>query len=296
MYWSTTRRGKKKEKEDFSALFCFSAAVCRLKRVWELSSWATHHTRDEHIQFAESRRCQGAPSATFSSCQLLSWDLEAVSCGAEAAVEAGEALIRYCVCGDQLQESIWGRLSAGEFLSMCWNLRITSRKEKGGAEDSKESAGFFGGIASSGCWNQDPQEPGVMMWSIRGWILRRSQGGMRLRGLRGQEWAAPALWHVQPPPPLPPREHAGPTDRQGAGVAVQTQGSGQIWRCVPVVYITFVPRFCFSLKSDRCSEKDLSRSTKRNTRNWGKSWIWEEGCSPKDLWTWVNVCGRIRPI
>lgn len=94
---------------------------------------------------------------------------------------------------------------------------------------------------------------------------------MRLRGLRGQEWAAPALWHVQPPPPLPPREHAGPTDRQGAGVAVQTQGSGQIWRCVPVANITFVPRFCFSLKSDRCSEKDLSRSTKRNTRNWGKS-------------------------
>lgn len=89
--------------------------------------------------------------------------------------------------------------------------------------------------------------------------------------MRGQEWAAPALWHVQPPPPLPPHEHAGPTDRQGAGVAVQTQGSGQIWRCVPVVYITFVPRFCFSLKSDRCSEKDLSRSTKRNTRIWGKS-------------------------
>lgn len=54
MYWSTTRRGKKKEKEDFSALFCCSAAVCRLKRVWELSSWATHHTRDEHIQFCGS--------------------------------------------------------------------------------------------------------------------------------------------------------------------------------------------------------------------------------------------------
>lgn len=75
---------------------------------------------------------------------------------------------------------------------------------------------------------------------------------MRLRGLRGQEWAASALWHVQLPLPLPSREHAGPTDRQGAGVAVQTQGSGQIRRCVPVAYITFVSRFCFSLKSDRC--------------------------------------------
>lgn len=61
---------------------------------------------------------------------------------------------------------------------------------------------------------------------------------MRLLGVRGQEWAAPALWHIWLPLLLPPHEHAGPTDRQGAGVAVQTQGSGQIWRCVYVRYIT----------------------------------------------------------
>lgn len=63
---------------------------------------------------------------------------------------------------------------------------------------------------------------------------------MRLWRVRGQEWATPALCRVRLPLPLPPCEHAGPTDRQGAGVAVQTQGSGQIWRCVHVRYITFV--------------------------------------------------------
>ncbi len=64
---------------------------------------------------------------------------------------------------------------------------------------------------------------------------------MRFGGMRGQEWAAPAhLWHVWPPLLPPSREHAGPTDRQGAGVAVQAQGSGQIWRCVHVRYVTFV--------------------------------------------------------
>lgn len=64
---------------------------------------------------------------------------------------------------------------------------------------------------------------------------------MRLLGVRGLERAASALRHVR----LPPREHAGPTDRQGAGVAVQTQG--QIWRCVHVQY--------FSLKLDRWRAK-----------------------------------------
>lgn len=44
--------------------------------------------------------------------------------------------------------------------------------------------------------------------------------------------AATAMWRPRPPAPPPPVEHAGPTDRQGAGVAVQTQGCRQIWRLV----------------------------------------------------------------
>lgn len=46
------------------------------------------------------------------------------------------------------------------------------------------------------------------------------------RAARGRERAAPAPRRVR----LPRRKHAGPTDGQGAGVAVQTQG--QIWRFV----------------------------------------------------------------
>lgn len=71
MYWSTTRRGKKKEKEDFSALFCCSAAVCRLKRVWELSSWATHHTRDEHIQFCGESALPGSTLRYFQQLPVV---------------------------------------------------------------------------------------------------------------------------------------------------------------------------------------------------------------------------------
>lgn len=74
---------------------------------------------------------------------------------------------------------------------------------------------------------------------------------MRLWGMRGREWAAPAPWHDRLPLPLPPLEHAGPTDRQGAGVAVQTQGVRQVWRCVHVQYVTFVRWLCFSVKLDR---------------------------------------------
>ncbi len=76
------KREKKTEKEEEEkkriALFCFSAADGQMRSVWEHSSWATQHThqtRDEHIQFAESRRCQRTSASTFSSCQLLSWDL-----------------------------------------------------------------------------------------------------------------------------------------------------------------------------------------------------------------------------
>ncbi|KAK1906318.1 USP6 N-terminal-like protein [Dissostichus eleginoides] len=56
---------------------------------------------------------------------------------------------------------------------------------------------------------------------------------MRLWRVRGQQWDTPALCHVWLDPSsllLSPGEHAGPSDRQGAGVAVQTQGSGKIWR------------------------------------------------------------------
>lgn len=61
---------------------------------------------------------------------------------------------------------------------------------------------------------------------IRGWILRWNQRGMKLWEVRGRQQSAPALQLIH----LPPRDHAGPTDRQGAGVAVQTQG--QVRRCV----------------------------------------------------------------
>lgn len=60
---------------------------------------------------------------------------------------------------------------------------------------------------------------------------------MRLSGVRGRERAASAPQHVD----LPPCEHAGPTDGQGAGVAVQTPG--QVRRCVHAQY--------FCLKLDR---------------------------------------------
>lgn len=66
---------------------------------------------------------------------------------------------------------------------------------------------------------------------------------MRLWRVRGQQWDTPALCHVWLPPSsllLSPGEHAGPSDRQGAGVAVQTQGSGKIWRCVHLQYKPFV--------------------------------------------------------
>lgn len=64
---------------------------------------------------------------------------------------------------------------------------------------------------------------------------------MSLWGVRGQKWAAPALWRVRLPVSLPSCDHAGPTDRQGAGVAVQTQSRDQIWRFVHGAFITFVP-------------------------------------------------------
>lgn len=59
---------------------------------------------------------------------------------------------------------------------------------------------------------------------------------MRLWKVRGQEWTAPAPWHLWLPPPLAPHEDAGPSDCQGAGVTIQTQGGRQIWRCVHVQY------------------------------------------------------------
>ena len=46
---------KKPAGKEKKGRLCSAFLAARMRSVWEHSSWATHHTRDEHSQFAESR-------------------------------------------------------------------------------------------------------------------------------------------------------------------------------------------------------------------------------------------------
>lgn len=83
-------------------------------------------------------------------------------------------------------------------------------------------------------------------------------------GVRGQERAATVPWRLRLPRLC---EHAGPTDRQGAGVAVQTQGSGQIRRCVRACDDPLSFRHCVRSKGlTRCTADMINLQGERYER------------------------------
>lgn len=158
------KRGKKEKK---IAVLCFSFSfsfsffcllpTCEVRSVWERSSWA-HHTRDEHIQFAESLSCQRTSTATFSGRQELSRDLRAASRGAEAASNAGEAWDLVFTATAHLCRQLFYR-------KILWKRRILERRRvckhvltSGEGRRLSRQLSSWHPEVRMGCWNQDLQE------------------------------------------------------------------------------------------------------------------------------------------
>lgn len=152
-----------KRKDDYCVVlffFIFIFFVCCQPAKWEVCesapSWA-HHTRDEHIQFAESELPRTS-TATFSGRQELSRDLRAASHGAEAASNAGEAWDLVFTAAAHLCRQLFYR-------KILWKRRILERwrvckhvlTSGEGRRLSRQLSSWHPEVRM-GCWNQDLQE------------------------------------------------------------------------------------------------------------------------------------------